>query len=147
MLMYPMADVPVVQLSIQQSLDPVHHVQMGEAISPLRKEGILLIGSGGAIHPLGDPYASLGNGARTEDWAVEFDDWLAPASLRMGTGRACSSSGRVAPYARRAHTRGRIITCRFWQRSVRRVRVRGGRSSTAAGSGISSWQHMSSVDP
>jgi 4,5-DOPA dioxygenase extradiol len=104
MLMYPMADVPVVQLSIQHSLDPVHHMQMGEAISPLRKEGVLLIGSGGAVHPLGDPYASLGNGARTEDWAVEFDDWLAVV-ITNGDRESLLQFRARAPYARRAHPR------------------------------------------
>jgi 4,5-DOPA dioxygenase extradiol len=44
-LMYPNADVPVVQLSIQQHLDPTQHIALGAAISSLRDEGVLVVGS------------------------------------------------------------------------------------------------------
>jgi 4,5-DOPA dioxygenase extradiol len=104
MLMYPKAEVPVIQLSIQHSLDPRHHMQLGEAISPLRNEGVLVIGSGNAVHPLGDPYASLGEGAPTEGWAVEFDDWLAGA-VTSGDQESLLQYRARAPHARRAHPR------------------------------------------
>jgi 4,5-DOPA dioxygenase extradiol len=102
MLMFPDADVPVVQLSIRRDLDPDRHLAMGEAIAGLRDEGILVVGSGGAVHPLGDPTASLGEGAPTEAWAEEFNDWLADAVTR-GDRKRLLGYREHAPHAERAH--------------------------------------------
>jgi 4,5-DOPA dioxygenase extradiol len=79
MLMYPSAELPVVQLSIQGHLDPARHFVLGEAIAPLRNEGVLIIGSGGVVHPLGDPTVGLGPGLPTDSWAIAFNDWLTRA--------------------------------------------------------------------
>lgn len=49
-LMYPEADVPVVELSILSSLDPEEHIRLGEALAPLREEGVLVVGSGSSFH-------------------------------------------------------------------------------------------------
>jgi 4,5-DOPA dioxygenase extradiol len=76
MLMYPEARIRVVQLSIQGHLDPARHLALGEAIAPLRQEGVLVIGSGGAVHPLGDPTVALGEGLPTDAWAIAFNTWL-----------------------------------------------------------------------
>lgn len=102
MLMFPKADVPVVQLSIQHDLDPAKHLVLGQAIAALRHEGVLILGSGGAVHPLG--YAPLGYGAPTDGWAIEFDEWLTDAVIR-GDREGLVNYRTVAPYPQRAHPR------------------------------------------
>ena len=49
-LMYPEADVPVVMLSLKKSYDPGEHIRIGQALQPLRDEGVLIIGSGLTYH-------------------------------------------------------------------------------------------------
>jgi 4,5-DOPA dioxygenase extradiol len=68
-LMYPEADVPVTQLSVQPQAGPQAHFRLGQALAPLRREGVLVLATGSATHNL----SYLG---RTCDWAVEFEDWL-----------------------------------------------------------------------
>lgn len=50
MIMYPKADIPVIQLSLQNNLNPELHYQLGVALSELRKEGFLVLGSGATYH-------------------------------------------------------------------------------------------------
>ncbi len=101
-LMFPKAEVPIVQLSIQQSLDPANHVALGDAIRDVRETGVLVLGSGGAVHPLGNPQALLGPGAPTDDWAIEFNVWLTSAVTR-GNRESLVNCRTIAPYAQQAH--------------------------------------------
>ncbi|MCX6684751.1 MAG: class III extradiol ring-cleavage dioxygenase [Methanoregula sp.] len=101
-LMFPKAEVPIVQLSIQQSLDPAYHVTLGEAIREVRETDVLVLGSGGAVHPLGNPQTSMGPGAPTGDWAIEFNAWLSSAVTR-GDRVNLVNYRTIAPYARQAH--------------------------------------------
>jgi 4,5-DOPA dioxygenase extradiol len=101
-LMFPKAKVPIVQLSIQQSLDPAYHVALGDAIRDVRETGVLVLGSGGAVHPLGNPQASLGPGAPTDDWAIEFNAWLTSAVTR-GNRESLVNCRTIAPGAQQAH--------------------------------------------
>ena len=81
-VMYPDADIPVLQISMP-TLDPQRLLALGARLRPLRDEGVLVIGSGFTTHGLpflDDPSP----GATPPGWSVEFDAW---ASERHGVGR------------------------------------------------------------
>lgn len=78
MFMYPEADIPVCQLSVQSDRDGTHHYNMGKALAPLREEGVLILGSGSAVHNLG---SRLPDGSPVPSWALEFDNWLKDALI------------------------------------------------------------------
>ncbi|HET8899907.1 MAG TPA: 4,5-DOPA dioxygenase extradiol [Rhodanobacteraceae bacterium] len=69
---YPDADVPVVQLSIDESQPPPFHYDLGRLLRPLRDEGILLIGSGDVVHNL-HAYAWGRHPVAPFDWALRFE--------------------------------------------------------------------------
>lgn len=69
---FPAADVPVVQLSIDESQPPAFHYELGRLLRPLRDEGILLLGSGDVVHNL-HTYAWGRHPAQPFDWALRFE--------------------------------------------------------------------------
>ena len=69
---YPQADIPVVQLSIDETKPPEYHYEIGKRLAPLRDEGVLIIGSGNIIHNL-HTYAWGRHGVEPFDWAVRFE--------------------------------------------------------------------------
>lgn len=73
-LMYPQADIPALQLSLLQGLDPAAHVALGKALRELRRENILVIGSGFSFHNM---RAFSRRGTNAPDAANDaFQDWL-----------------------------------------------------------------------
>lgn len=68
--MYPKADIPVFQLSIDQSQPPQYHYDLAKELAALRKKGVLIIGSGNIVHNLG----MIDWGGKAFDWAIEFDE-------------------------------------------------------------------------
>jgi 4,5-DOPA dioxygenase extradiol len=99
--MYPDAHLPVVPVSVDPRGDAAHHLAMGRALSGLRHEGVLVIGSGGFVHNLGDldwrnPDATLA------PWAAEFADWMRDR-LHANDLDALLDWQARAPHARRAH--------------------------------------------
>ena len=77
-LMYPEADIPVAQLSIQSGKGARHHFEVGQALAPLRDQGVLILGSGNVTHSLRDMDRS-GAEAPGDSFAKTFTDWLADA--------------------------------------------------------------------
>jgi len=78
--LFPEADVPVVQLSLDARLVPERHLELARALAPLPDEGVLVLGSGNAVHNLRDAFARMGAGDRSvPDWAERFDADVARA--------------------------------------------------------------------
>ncbi len=76
--MYPDADVPVVQLSIDRRQPPRVHVELARSLAGLREDGVLIFASGNAVHNLRDAFARRRAGNEdTPDWAQRYDDTLA----------------------------------------------------------------------
>lgn len=69
---FPQADIPVVQLSIDKSKPPPFHYQLGRHLAPLREEGVLIMGSGNLVHNL-HAYAWGRRAVEPYDWAVRFE--------------------------------------------------------------------------
>ena len=69
---YPQADIPVVQLSIDETQPPSFHYEIGKRLAPLREEGILVLGSGNLVHNL-HAYAWGRHAPEPFDWAVSFE--------------------------------------------------------------------------
>ena len=100
-LMYPAADIPVVQVSLPSRLGPMAQTKVGQALASLRGEGILLIGSGSITHNLRE----LKWGAKSESsepWARAFRDWMIE-KLTAEDGAALHQYREQAPFAAKNH--------------------------------------------
>jgi len=101
LLMYPDADIPIVQLSLRNDLDAEFHLDLGEAIAPLRSENVLIIGSGLTYHNMAD-FGSPQAGADS----AAFDEWLTAAcTADPKDRRRALTQWAAAPAARIAHPR------------------------------------------
>lgn len=106
LLGYPQADIPVVQVSLLDSLDPAAHIALGNAIAPLREQGILIMGSGMSFHNM-RAFFSPSPGVKLK--SETFDQWL----VETLTGEALDYAQRAArlvnwaaaPEARFCHPR------------------------------------------
>lgn len=100
-LIYPNADIPVVQLSLKEGLDPAEHIAAGRAIAPLRERGVLIVGSGMSYHNLRE----MGRDVRAI--SDQFDAWLTDATCAPTAAARAEKLARwqEAPGARRAHPR------------------------------------------
>ena len=71
--LFPKADIPVVQLSIDRTKPPAFHYEIGKLLAPLRKEGVLILGSGNLVHNL-RLYEWGRPDAEALDWAARFEE-------------------------------------------------------------------------
>jgi 4,5-DOPA dioxygenase extradiol len=72
---FPAADLPVVEVSLTRGADPLHYLELGKALAPLRDLGVLLLGSGGVVHNL-RLVDFESKSAPVDGWAREFDAWV-----------------------------------------------------------------------
>jgi 4,5-DOPA dioxygenase extradiol len=89
---FPGADIPVVQLSIDGTQPPAFHYQMGKRLLPLREEGILVIGSGNVVHNLSS-YAWGDPGVRPFDWALRFEKNVRDLLVKGGDAQVVNYQG------------------------------------------------------
>jgi aromatic ring-opening dioxygenase catalytic subunit (LigB family) len=103
-LIYPEADIPLLQLSLNRNLDAATHLRIGRALAPLRDEGVLIVGSGMSYHNLRDLYSS---DPRVMRVAAEFDVWLTDAVTEPDSAarERKLAAWHQAPGARAAHPR------------------------------------------
>lgn len=100
-LMFPAADIPVTQLSLQTARGTAHHWRLGELLRPLRDEGVLILASGSVTHNLGE----FGRYRYDDDapaWVTAFNDWLHARLLGMEREALLDYRDR-APHAARNH--------------------------------------------
>ncbi|MBT9300706.1 DODA-type extradiol aromatic ring-opening family dioxygenase [Pseudomonas sp. TAE6080] len=100
-LMYPAADIPVVQVSLPSHMGPALQTRIGQALRSLREQGVLLIGSGSITHNLGELDWRAGPQS-IEPWAGDFRDWVVD-KLSAQDETALHDYRKQAPYAERSH--------------------------------------------
>ncbi len=97
-VMYPAADIPLLQVAILDNYDPAKHLALGRALAPLRDEGVLIVGSGLSDHNL----RLFGPGAR--DPSAAFDAWLDGVLTSAPAARSAALiQWEKAPFARVCH--------------------------------------------
>ena len=75
--MFPKADIPVVQLSLDHTQEPDFHYELGQQLQGLRRKGVLILGSGNVVHNLGEVVWQ----DTAHDWAIEFDSQVKTSIL------------------------------------------------------------------
>lgn len=108
MIAFPKADIPVITLSLHKSFDPQLHLKMGEALRPLREEGVLIVGSGMSFHnmrsfmknngtPLGYDFDEALNDVITKTDPVHRDQILAEWDKLPGARKAHAREEHFLP--------------------------------------------------
>lgn len=102
-LMFPEADIPVVQLSVQPHAGPAYHLALGRALKDLSQRGILIIGSGALTHNL---HELFGNrypiDAPAPEWVTAFGEWMR-THIEAGETEALTAYRQRAPHGVRNH--------------------------------------------
>jgi 4,5-DOPA dioxygenase extradiol len=95
--MYPQANIPVVELSVDSRRSPKEQYNIGSMLAELRKEDVLIIASGGLVHNL----RKVNNSTQPDAWAIEFDNWIAD-QLEQWNLKSIFEYQHKAPYADQA---------------------------------------------
>lgn len=98
--MYPSADVPVFQMSIDYNKPAAYHFELGRQLSALREKGVLIVASGNVVHNLGQ--VSWNNPNQKFDWAIEFDD-LVKKSVENDNSEPLLAFEKIGALAKQAH--------------------------------------------
>ncbi len=115
-LMYPSADIPVLQVSLPSHLGPSMPARIGQALASLREQGVLLIGSGSITHNLGELDWRAGPEVITP-WARDFRDWMAD-KLAADDQAALYDYRQQAPSAVRSHPSDEHLLPLFFARGA-----------------------------
>jgi len=108
-LVFPEADIPIVQVSLKTGLDPAEHLAMGEVLAPLREQGVLIMGSGMSYHNMHTLMRHMHSDtpAKTTADSQGFDAWLTEVmtSNDLNKRQQALMNWQQAPHARSAHPR------------------------------------------
>ncbi len=99
--MFPAADIPVVQLSIDYHRPAAEHFALGQQLKHLRQEGVLIVASGNTVHNLRTMQRSAADNQAYE-WAIEFDGWVAE-QIKTGHNEALVDFQKLGSVAQMAH--------------------------------------------
>ena len=105
LLLYPDADIPVAQLSVDPDRDAAWHYRLGQALQPLAEQGVLILGSGSLTHNLHEVFTPAGLRRRDDDapeWVDAFADWIS-VHLAEGDVDAILDYRAQAPHAAENH--------------------------------------------
>jgi len=100
--MYPGADIPTTQLSVQSRMGTRHHHAIGRALAELRDEDVLILASGGIVHNLRELEWHLRGTGEPIEWARTFNEWIA-ARVETGAIDELIDYRQAAPNASRSH--------------------------------------------
>lgn len=99
--MFPKADIPVIQLSMDYQSPPAEHYALGQQLRGLRDHGVLIVGSGNIVHNLRTMQRSAASN-QAYDWALEFDRTIA-GHLQSGNLAALQDFQTLGAVAQQAH--------------------------------------------
>ncbi|WP_309684347.1 4,5-DOPA dioxygenase extradiol [Polaromonas sp.] len=99
--MFPYADIPVIQLSMDYSRAPEEHYALAQQLKSLRDRGVLIVGSGNIVHNLRQMQRGA-SGSQAYDWALEFDQTIA-GYLQQGNLAALQNFQKLGTLAKTAH--------------------------------------------
>ena len=99
--MFPDADIPVIQLSMDYSRAPEDHYALAQQLKGLRERGVLIVGSGNVVHNLQQMQRGA-SGSQAYDWALEFDQTIG-GYLQQGNLAALQNFQKLGALAKMAH--------------------------------------------